>query len=151
MLASACAVWDRENSFSRSVRDHDAAAFAEHVLPGAVFLTGPDEITRGRAAVVAGWGDILRGADLRLEWHPTSVEAASDGVALSRGPYWIEITKPGAPVRWLGGVFQSTWVRDADGAWRVAFDGGTPPPVPTTEEQIEKIKASIPARCPHAR
>ena len=35
-----CAVWQRELSFARSVADHDAAAFAEHLHPQAVDAPG---------------------------------------------------------------------------------------------------------------
>jgi uncharacterized protein (TIGR02246 family) len=142
-------VWDRENSFAASVKAHDVRAFAEHVHPGAVFVEGEGSVLRGRDAIVAGWNDVVRGDALRLEWHPTSVVATGDPhVALSRGPYWIEFTKPDAKNRFVVGRFQSTWVRDGDGAWRVLVDGGTPPPTPATSEDVERIRASIPARCP---
>ena len=146
--AVACAVWDREVEFARSVHDHDTHAFAEHVHAGAVFVES-DKVVRGREAIVASWAPILRGEGLRLEWHPTSVELTGDPhVALSRGPFWIEITKPDAKNRFLSGVFQSVWVKDLDGVWRVMIDGGTPAAAATTEEELEKVKAAIPAQCP---
>jgi uncharacterized protein (TIGR02246 family) len=142
-------VWEREVSFARSVHDHDAHAFAEHVLPGALFLQGDGSVLRGRDAVVEGWKGIIRGEGVRLEWHPTSVIVTGDPrVALSRGPYWYEVTKPDAKHRFMRGLYQSTWVRDTDGAWRVTIDGGTPPPAPATEEDIQKLKESLAARCP---
>jgi uncharacterized protein (TIGR02246 family) len=143
-----CAVWDRENEFARSVADHDAKRFAEHVLPAAVFVDGGD-LLRGRDAIVAGWESIIRGEGFVLTWHPTSVEILGDSrVALSRGPYWIESTKPDANPKYLTGNFQSTWVEDADGVWRVAIDGGTPPPKPATEADVKKLAGSIPSTCP---
>jgi uncharacterized protein (TIGR02246 family) len=145
----ACIVWEREVGFARSVHDHDARAFAEHVHPGAVFLQGDGSMLRGRDAIVNDWGKIIRGEGLRLEWHPTSVvQTGAPDVALSRGPYWIELTKPDANPRFVTGVFQSTWVRGGDGVWRVVIDGGTPPPAPATEADVERIKSAIPARCP---
>jgi ketosteroid isomerase-like protein len=146
--AALCAVWNRENSFARSVHDHDAQAFAEHVQPGAIFVGG-DGVTQGRDAIVKAWAGIVRGETVHLEWHPTSVLLTGDPrVALSRGPYWMERTRPDAKEKLLGGVFQSVWVRDADGAWRVLIDGGTPEATPMTEEQLAKVKAGIPAACP---
>ena len=142
-----CEVWAREVDFARAVREHDAAAFADHVQQGAVFVTG-DALLRGRAAVTSSWSAILRGEDLRLSWYPTEVIPTGDPrVVLSRGPYWIEIVKPGA-TRFLKGTFQSVWVKDSDGAWRVAIDGGTPPPVPATEGEVVTMKGSAPAKCP---
>jgi ketosteroid isomerase-like protein len=149
--AAACEVWDREVAFARSVQNHDAHAFAEIVHPGAVFVER-DTLHQGRDAVVKSWEDLIRGDAMRLDWHPTSVVLTGDPrVALSRGPYWIEVTKPDAKQRFLTGVFQSVWLKDDAGVWRVAIDGGpAPPPVPATEADVAKIKASLPARCPLA-
>ena len=47
-----CEVWARELGFAASVAAHDAAAFAEHVDPGAVFGAGRERQARGREAVV---------------------------------------------------------------------------------------------------
>jgi uncharacterized protein (TIGR02246 family) len=148
IAGAACAVWDRENSFARSVFEHDATTFAEHVLPGAVFV-GDGSLLRGREAIVEAWGNIIRGKATVFVWHPTQVAVTGDpNVALSRGPYWIEFTKPDAPHRFLAGTFQSVWVRDTDSAWRVAIDGGTADPVPASEADVQKLMASIPAHCP---
>jgi ketosteroid isomerase-like protein len=146
-----CAVWNREVAFAHSVRDHDAAVFAEHVQAGAVFVSGGDALTRGRDAIVADWTPLIRGEALHLGWYPTSVVVTGDPrVVLSRGPYWIEKLKPDASPRLLTGTFQSVWVKEADGVWRVAIDGGTPPPAPASEADVEKIKAAAPVRCPAA-
>jgi ketosteroid isomerase-like protein len=146
--AETCAVWDREVAFARSVETHDAAAFAEHVHRGAVFVDS-EGIAQGRDAIVKGWASIVRGDALHLGWHPTSVVVTGDPrVALSRGPYWLEIAKPGEAPRFMTGTYQSVWVKDADGAWRVLVDGGTPPPKESTPEAIAQLKASMPAACP---
>jgi uncharacterized protein (TIGR02246 family) len=149
MRDASCAVWDREVEFARSVKEHDARAFAEHVHPGAVFIEGDGSVLRGRDAVVTSWAPIVRGDDVHLEWYPTSViQTGAPDVALSRGPYWVEVTKSGAKQRFLTGTFQSVWVRDTDRVWRVLMDGGTPPPAAATEADIVRLKGAIPARCP---
>jgi ketosteroid isomerase-like protein len=143
-----CAVWDRENEFARSVHDHDASVFAEHVLPGAVFVNGSG-LFQGREAIVKGWDKIIKGDGMLFEWHPTEVTVTGDPhVALSRGPYWIEFTKADAKQRYLAGTFQSVWVKDVDGVWRVTIDGGTADPLPVTEADVQKVKDAIPAKCP---
>lgn len=150
VLDLSCAVWDREVEFARSVKDHDARVFAEHVHPGAVFVEGDGSVLHGRDAVVTSWASIIRGDDVHLEWYPTSViQTGAQDVAISRGPYWVEVTKPDAKQRFLTGVFQSIWVRDTDGVWRVLVDGGTPPPTPATEPDIARLRSAI-ARCPAA-
>ena len=40
LSADECAVFMRELSFARSVAGHDAAAFAAHIAPDAVFGVG---------------------------------------------------------------------------------------------------------------
>jgi len=146
--SAQCAVWNRELSFAKSVADHDAAAFSEHLHAEAVFLDGDGSVLHGRQAVADGWRPIVEGKKIALSWHPTTVIAGAEpGVALSRGPYLLEDLRPDAKERFRTGTFQSTWVRGADGVWRVFIDGGTPPPVPATAEQAEKIKAELHAPC----
>jgi ketosteroid isomerase-like protein len=146
-VARACDVWAREVSFAKSVVAHDPKAFAEHVLSGAVFYDTAGGVTRGREAIVGGWTSIIAGEKSAFDWHPTSVYLTSDRhVAVSRGPYWIESKNPDAKVKIYAGTYQSTWVLDTDGVWRVAIDGGIPP-APITDDELQKLKASIPATC----
>lgn len=46
LTAEECAVWMRELSFARSVAEHDAPAFAEHVAETAIFGS-PPRLARG--------------------------------------------------------------------------------------------------------
>jgi ketosteroid isomerase-like protein len=142
-------VWDRELGFAKSVHDHDATAFAEHVLAGAVFVNGDKTLTRGREEVAKRWAPVIRGDGANFEWHPTQVAVTSDPrVALSRGPFLVEYTKPDASPRFVAGTYESTWVMDSDGAWRVAIDGEGAPPKPVTLDEAKAIRASISAACP---
>lgn len=150
--AAECAVWDREASFARSAEQHDAAAFASHVHPGAVFFNGPYQAVRGRDAVAKEWAPIIEGKDIVLRWHPDAVSIGGDpDVALSRGPYWMENRAKDAPQPYLVGRFISTWVRGDDGQWRVLFDGGADGrPRPASAEDVERLKASAIRACPRA-
>jgi ketosteroid isomerase-like protein len=145
-LTERCTVWDRENSFARSVAEHDARAFAEHVHPHAVFAETKSTM-RGRDEVVAGWAGIVKGEGIALEWHPTSVDVIDDHTALTRGPFWITTNEPGEPPKYLVGTFQSTWVRDVDGVWRVAVDGGAEPKA-ATQEEVNALASSLSLKCP---
>ena len=144
-----CVVWNRELSFAASTVAHDDRAFVEHVHPQAMFVEGEKGVTRGRDAILVEWRPILAGQPVLLLWHPTSVVVA-DGAAtaVSRGPYIIEDPRPNAAARYKKGLFQSVWVKDTDGAWRVLIDGGTPPPVAITSEEAERIKSELSAPCP---
>ena len=129
MSAAECAVWDRERSFAASVAHHDAAAFAEHVHAKAVFDAGSVESTHGRDAIVASWKGIISGKSLKLGWYPNVVTIGGDGnLAVSRGPDWIEDPRPDAKQHYLIGEFNSIWIKDTDGQWRVLFDDGNAEP-----------------------
>lgn len=139
-VSDACAVWARESGFAQSVADHDAAAFAGYLHPDAVFIEGGNA-TRGADAIAAEWAGLIAGKGVLLRWYPDAVDVGANGaVALSRGPFWME--NPSAPLekRYRRGRFISTWLRDADGQWRVVFDGGAgDAPVPATADEIANL------------
>ena len=145
----ACQVWARETSFAQSVADHDAAAFAAHLHPDAVFVGGNNVGTHGAQAIAGEWAGLVAGKGPQLRWYPDAVDVAADGqLALSRGPFWIE--NPGAPAdkRYVRGRFVSTWQHGVDGEWRVVFDGGGGAAVkPATPEEIAALVDAQPA-CP---
>lgn len=150
--ADACAVWDRETSFAQTVVDHDAAAFAAHLHPGAVFIGGDggSNGTHGREAIVAEWAGLIDGKGVRLRWYPDVVDVSGDGkTALSRGPYWMDNPTLPADKRYRVGRFISTWVRGDDGQWLVVFDGGGGNvPKPATQTEVETLAAARKA-CPY--
>ncbi|HUP05856.1 MAG TPA: nuclear transport factor 2 family protein [Caldimonas sp.] len=138
-----CAVWAREQSFARAVERHDADAFAEHLHPGAIFNAGEVAAPRGREAVVKAWAGIVEGQTVVLRWRPGVVQIGGDpDVALSRGPYLLELPGAEPAKRWRVGEFQSIWVRDRD-AWRVLYDMGATPPQPMeTPEAARRFVAA---------
>ena len=119
-----CAVWQRELSFARSVADHDAAAFAEHLHPEAAFGVSRTP-TRGRDAITREWTPLIQGTTLKLSWYPAVVTLGGDGrTAYSSGPALYEDPKTGES---RIGRFGSVWHRGDDGVWRVLFDDGVSP------------------------
>lgn len=152
LTAAECEVFAREASFAKAAADHDAAAFAAHLHPGAAFIDGGNRVVRGRAGVAADWAPIIAGKDIVLRWHPDAVTIAGDpDIALSRGPYWMENRAPGAAQPYLVGRFISTWVRNADGVWQVLFDGGAGGrPTPASAADVAKLEAAARAVCPAA-
>jgi ketosteroid isomerase-like protein len=150
MSVAECAVWDRERSFAASVEHHDIAAFAEHLHAKAVFDAGSTEPTHGRDAIVASWKGIIDGKTVKLGWSPNVVTIGGDGnLAVSRGPDWIEDPRPNAKQRYQIGEFNSIWIRDADGQWRVLFDDGDAAPHAASADDVAKLVASLPKECPH--
>ncbi len=147
MMAAECIVWGRELGFAQSVANHDAAAFAAFLHPGAAFV---DEagVARGARAVIAKWAPLVRGDGVRLRWHPERVVIGGDpDTALSMGPYWFDDPKQTAEPRFHVGRFVSTWKRDRHGVWHVLFDGGGGRSEPATTEQVRALQAKLPQRC----
>jgi ketosteroid isomerase-like protein len=136
-----CEVWMREMSFARSVAEHDATAFAEHLDEQAAFAASRREPQRGRAVISREWTDVVSGKGLRLEWYPTRVTIAGrPDIAWSSGPSLFEDLTPGATQRFHIGAFRSVWARGADGVWRVLFDDGVPAR-PATDEQVAAFRS----------
>lgn len=148
MTATECAVWQRELGFAQSVANHDAKAFAAFLQPGAVFIDDGG-IARGAPAIIANWAPLIRGAGVRLRWHPERVVIGGDpDTALSMGPYWFNDPKQTAEPRFRVGRFISTWKRDRHGVWHVLFDGGGgSQPQPATTEQVLALQAKLPKTC----
>jgi ketosteroid isomerase-like protein len=148
MTAAECEVWLRERSFSKTVEAHDARAFASHLVQATVFGAASPRPVRGRDAVTTDWKEIIEGKAFALRWHPQYVSiGANPDIAVSSGPAWTEDFDPAAAERFTISRFNSVWMREADGEWRVLFDGGTPPK-PATAEEVARIVGSLPAACP---
>ena len=122
---ATCEVWQRELAFAQSVQQHDAAAFASHLAPDAVFDANTGKPTHGADAIRQHWAAIIAGKTVHLDWYPQQVVATADGaLAYSSGAYLYEDPAPNAKPRYVIGKFATTWRRGGDGTWRVAFDGG---------------------------
>ncbi|HET6806112.1 MAG TPA: nuclear transport factor 2 family protein [Frateuria sp.] len=146
-----CAVWRRELSFARTVQQHDAAAFAAHVEPGAVFAANSPHPQRGRAAVLASWRDLIAGKPMRLAWYPTQVVTGGEAdIAYSSGPWLMETVNPSARTRYVLGHFATVWHRGKDGAWRVLFDAGDEG-TPSDEAGAAAFRKGRQAACPGTR
>lgn len=145
---AACAVWQRELSFARSVEQHDRKAFAEHVFTGAVFDANTDNPTRGLDAIARRWSPMIAGKVLRLSWYPRQVVVAGDpDLAYSSGTYLYEDLAPSAKQRFTLGEFATVWRRGHDGVWRVTFDGGSPGR-PATDADAKAFHAGRRTVCP---
>lgn len=141
-----CAVWQRELDFARSVAEHDAVAFAEHLHADAAFgVSGKP--TRGREAITREWAGLIDGSALVLRWYPAVVTLGGDGrTAYSSGPALYEDPKTG--VMRLG-RFGSVWQRGDDGVWRVLFDDGIPPQ-PADAAAVQRFRDGEGDACPAA-
>ena len=111
-----------EIAFATAFRNRDRRAFFAMIADDAVFL-GPHRTLRGKRQVLGVWDRFFAAPAAPFSWVPERVEISGDGsLGLSTGP-----------VRDPSGMqiasFSSIWRRQADGSWRVIFDGpGCPAP-----------------------
>lgn len=145
---AACEVWQRELAFAQSVQRHDATAFATFLASDTVFDANTDQPRHGADAIRQHWAAIIAGRTVRLDWYPQHVAATADGtLAYSSGAYLYEDPAPDAKPRYLIGKFATTWRRDGDGTWRVAFDGGDNGR-PASDAQAVAFRGARQTRCP---
>jgi ketosteroid isomerase-like protein len=113
-------VREAERAFAKTMADRDHAAFASFLAEDAIFL-GPNNVLRGRKAIVDGWKRYYEGAQAPFAWAPERVEVIDSGsLAISTGP----VTDPSGK---RIGTFTTTWRREPNGQWRVVLDSGCPP------------------------
>lgn len=106
-------------------------SFLKHMADDAIVFT--PEPTNARAFYEARTDE----AGPKLEWWPAWVVAAKSGdLALSTGPSFLE----GKPSGW----FSSIWRKEADGAWRWIYDGGSAAdPAPASVQAMPAVKGPI--------
>lgn len=129
-----------ETAFAAAFRDRDRTRFFSQVADDAVFL-GPQRTLRGKQQVVETWSRFFADAAPPFSWQPERVEVTGDGsLGLSTGP----VPDPSGN---LIGTFSSIWRRQADGSWKVVFDGpGCPPPAPHQPQAAAGSSARAPRR-----
>lgn len=106
-----------ELAFAKAFVDRDADKFFGMLTEDAVFL-GPGNTLKGRKAVTEGWGPLLKSPKPGFTWGPDRVVISGGGtLGLSYGPLYDFET--GRNV----GYYSSVWQKQADGSWKVIFDG----------------------------
>ncbi|MEA2463951.1 MAG: hypothetical protein QOJ98_1698, partial [Acidobacteriota bacterium] len=110
-----------ELAFAKAFADRDKGKFFSFVLDDATFLSGGRTL-QGKQQVVAGWSPFLDGPQAPFAWAPDRISVSTDGtLALSSGPVFD-------PDGNHAGSFMSTWRKQSDGTWKIAFDGSGPGP-----------------------
>jgi len=113
-------VRNAELSFAKAFADRDQAKFFSFVLDDASFL-GPGSTLSGKKAVFDRWSRFFSGPQAPFSWAPDRVAVNAAGtIGLSAGPVFD-------PDGHHAGNFNSVWIKQADGTWKVLFDGpGSP-------------------------
>lgn len=132
-----------EIAFAESVADSDIDAFRELLHPDARFVGSG--VVRGRDEIVAAWEPLFAKDRPLLVWRPEIVEVLDSGVlALSRGPYRLQVGDADGKLSEEWGTYNSIWLKQPDGAWQIVFDAGSPATEPPPENTRQLIEDAAP-------
>ena len=113
-------VRNAEIAFNKAFAARDQAAFFRFILDDATFL-GPMRTLAGKPAIVERWSRFFSSPIAPFSWGPDRVAVNAGGtVGETSGPVY---DADGHHI----GNFNSVWLRQPDGSWKVLFDGpGSP-------------------------
>ncbi len=117
-----------ELAFAKAFADQDKEKFFSFLTDDATFLSSFGTL-RGKPAVMEVWSRFFSGPAAPFAWAPDRVTVSHDGtLASSSGPVFD-------PDGNHSGSFQSTWRKQADGTWKIIFDGSGPGSSTATAEE----------------
>lgn len=132
-----------EIAFAESVANSDIDAFRNLLHPDARFVGSG--VVRGRDEIVAAWEPLFAKDRPLLVWRPEIVEVLDSGVlALSRGPYRLQVGDADGKLSEEWGTYNSIWLKQPDGAWQIVFDAGSPAAEPPPEKTRQLIEDAAP-------
>lgn len=104
----------------------DIDAFVAVSEPGATHIVPPDgRRVQGHDALRAALEPIFAlGPEARME---VVGALEGDGIALTHGRWWLDLTGPGGATEQLSGRGTIVSRRQADGTWRIVLDDPTAP------------------------
>ncbi len=109
-------VKEAETAFAKAFADRDQVRFFAFVAEDASFLS-PKKILSGKSQVVETWSQYFKDREAPFRWSPERVVINGAGdIGLSTGPVFDAAGRH-------TGNFSSVWRRQADGRWKVIFDG----------------------------
>ena len=122
--AARAAIRTADLQFAKAVADRSPDRFLSFVADDATFFGGRG-VSHGKQEVAASWAALLQEGGPTLTWAPDEARMSGAGdLGYTIGTYLLR--SPGEPGS-AGGRYVTIWRRQADGAWRVVVDIGTPP------------------------
>ncbi|MHB0971938.1 MAG: alpha/beta fold hydrolase [Thermoanaerobaculia bacterium] len=120
-----------EIAFAKAFADRDQERFFSFVADDATFLSLTT--LSGKAKVIERWSRYLQGPEAPFAWGPERVAVNAAGtIALSTDPVFA---RNGSYI----GNFNSTWVKQQDGSWKILYDS-TGPSAATFAEDAVKVE-----------
>jgi uncharacterized protein (TIGR02246 family) len=107
--------------FAQAFNSGDLEALVALYEPDAVYVGGPEEITKGTAAIRGLLREALT-SNPRLEIETTGVYRSDDGIALTQSRWTISAIEPDGNAVEVTGRSSEVLRRQADGAWLVVID-----------------------------
>jgi ketosteroid isomerase-like protein len=122
---AAAAIIKADADFNQAVADRDLTRFLSFVGEPATFNGGLPEEIHGRDAVAKDWAPYFQANGPRVTWTPTEGEILGHGDLGYTVGTWERRARPGTQPPDSRGNYLTVWKKQADGAWRVAFDTGS--------------------------
>jgi pimeloyl-ACP methyl ester carboxylesterase/ketosteroid isomerase-like protein len=122
-----------ETAFAKAFADRDQARFFALVADDATFMSAGRTL-HGKKSVVEVWSNFFKDRVAPFSWGPERVVVSGDGkLGFSTGPIFDIEGKH-------AGNYFSTWRREANGEWRVVFDGpgSAPAFLPEAAPRVEE-------------
>ena len=107
--------------FAQAFNSGDLEALVALYEPDAVYVGGPEEITKGTAAIRGLLREALMSSP-RLEIETTGVYRSDDGIALTQSRWTILAIEPDGNTVEVTGRSSEVLRRQADSAWLVVID-----------------------------
>ncbi len=116
-----------------------AAATAERGLEGwmasfdstAIQMDADRPFTPGVAFIRAAMASVFADSTFRLTWQPTHAFASAAGdLGYTLGTWQSRHYTADGKAQISTGKYVTIWRKQADGSWKVVFDGGNPDPSP---------------------
>lgn len=121
-----------------TLNSKDAAGFASFFTEDATWILPNAATFRGRAAIEKGASDFIatfESVDFgAIVIDKLVVISDTEALTFSNGTYTVTMKDKKAPVT-LANPFADYWTRDADGAWRIAYEVNAEGPMPAAPAQ----------------
>jgi ketosteroid isomerase-like protein len=118
---------EADRQFHRAVADRDVIRFRSFLADGAIFNGGTPAEVRGREAVASDWADYFQPDGPRLTWMPTRGDIIGGGdLGYTVGSWERRVLSAAGQPATASGHYLTVWRKQADGAWKIVYDTGSP-------------------------
>ena len=114
------AVREASQAWQRYVASQQVDSIVALHMPDAVLMLANTPPVKGSNSIRAGWGDMVKLPNLKMQWTPERIELTSPTTATEYGTYSDSFDGPNG-VESDAGTYLTLW-KKVNGKWRVAYD-----------------------------